>query len=102
VSRDKSKLLTQNVLLLQRDMENDVKTMREQLKQDLKKKREEQRLELQNMKVSFPKYIQMCTTLHSFIPVLFSCPQTLYPKFISCILGTIVLFILHLNYQKLH
>jgi hypothetical protein len=35
-------------------------------------------------------------------PIAFSCPQTPYPKFIPCILGTIILFILHLNYQKLH
>jgi hypothetical protein len=56
---------------------------------------------LMKMKVSFPMHIQKYTT-HSFNPVLFSFPQTPHPKFISCILGTIILFILHLNYQKLH
>jgi hypothetical protein len=39
MSGDKSKLLTQNVLLLQRDMEKKVNTLKEKMKHDLDRKR---------------------------------------------------------------
>jgi hypothetical protein len=86
MSGDKSKLLTQNVLLLlllQKNMERNVNTLKQKMKQDIQKEREKSRIQLQNMKVSFQALIQTCSTLHSFIPVLFSCLQTPYQKFIS-------------------
>jgi hypothetical protein len=83
-------------------MEKKLKTLQEKMKKDLQMEREKHRIQLQNIKVRSPMHMQMCTTLHSFIPVLYSCPQTPYPELISCILGTIILIILYLNYQKLH
>jgi hypothetical protein len=103
VSGDKSKLLTQNVLLLllQRDMEKNIKTLKENMRHNLQKEREKHRIEQQNMKVSFPMHIQMRTTLLSFIPVLFSCPQTLH-KIYFLYFRNNNFIILHLNYQKLY
>jgi hypothetical protein len=63
VSGDKSKLLTQPVLLLlQRGVEKNMKSVKEKMKKDLQMEREKQKIQLQNMKVRFPTQIQMCTT----------------------------------------
>jgi hypothetical protein len=58
-------------------METNVQKLKEKVKKDLEKERKKHRAAQQNMKVSFPTHIQMCTIQHSFIPVLFSFPQTL-------------------------
>jgi len=47
-------VLTQNILLLQRKMDNDVKTLKDKMKKDLQKEREKHRREMQNAKVRFP------------------------------------------------
>jgi len=91
-------LLTQNVLLLQSQMENDLKEFRKELKAVTKKNKRD----LQKMKVSFPTYTIKCVPLysHSISAVLMS--PVHITIIIYCILGAIMLIILHLNYQKLH
>jgi hypothetical protein len=46
-------LLTQNVLLLQKSWEKDVKSLKEEMKKDLQKERERHRREMQDVKVKF-------------------------------------------------
>jgi len=55
VSGDKSHLLTQNVLLLQKSMEKDIKAMKGKLER-AKKEKERHRRSLQNTKVRFPTH----------------------------------------------
>jgi len=61
-------------------MEKKERDLKEKVKRDLERERQKHRKEQQNLKVSFPTHVPMFTTLHSFIPVLFSCPLTPYPK----------------------
>jgi hypothetical protein len=49
-------LLTQNVLLLQKRMEKDTKSLKEKIKKDLEKERERHRRELLELKVKFPMH----------------------------------------------
>jgi len=49
-------LLIQNVLLLQRKIETDVKAMKEKMKKVIQKEREKHRTEMQNAKVRFPMH----------------------------------------------
>ena len=95
-------MLTQNVLLLQRRLEKEVKNLKEKLKKDFKSARDKTNGDLQKMKVSFPTYTIKCVPLysHSISAVLMS--PVHINIIISCILGAIILIILHLNYQKLH
>ena len=71
VSADKSKLLTQNVLLLQKGMEKDMKSLKLKMRKELLEERNKHRTELQNMKVRFPRPSQMCAIPHSHIPAPF-------------------------------
>ena len=48
--------MTQNILLLQRRMEKDVKALKDKMNKDLQKEREIHRRELRNAKVRFPKH----------------------------------------------
>jgi len=57
-------LLTQNVLLLQRRMEKDVKALKEKMKKDKIKEREIHRRKLQNTKVRFPTHATKCVPLY--------------------------------------
>ena len=64
VSGDKSKLLTQNVLLLQTRLEKEVKNLKEKLKKDFKSAKDKTNGDLQKMKVSFPTYTITCVPLY--------------------------------------
>jgi len=79
-------------------MVNDLKEFRKELKAVTKKNKRD----LQKMKVSFPTYTIKCVPLysHSISAVLMS--PVHITIIIYCILGAIMLIILHLNYQKLH
>ena len=70
MSGDKSKLLTQNLLLLQKGME-DMKSLKLKMRKELQEERNKHRTELQNMKVRFPRTSQMCAIPHSHIPAPF-------------------------------
>jgi hypothetical protein len=62
MSGDKSKLLTQNVLLLQKNMERSISTIKQKMEQELQREWQKSRIQLQNMKVSFQALIQTCST----------------------------------------
>jgi len=49
-------LLTQNVLLLQKRMETDIKSLKLKMRKDLQKERAQHRAELLNLKVKFPTH----------------------------------------------
>ena len=49
-------MLTQNILLLQKRMEKDIKGLKEKMKKDLQNERERHRRELQDLKVKFPTH----------------------------------------------
>lgn len=78
VSGDKSKLLTQNVLLLQKGMEKNMKTLKEKMKKTLQEERERHRTELKNMKVRFPTPITNVCNSTFIHPSALSCPHTPY------------------------
>ena len=57
--------MTQNVLLLQRRLEKEVKNLKEKLKKDFKSAKDKTNGDLQKMKVSFPTYTIKCVPLYS-------------------------------------
>ena len=71
VSADKSQLLTQNVLLLQKGMEKNMQSIKLKMRKELQEQRNKHRTEVQNMKVRFPRTSQMCAIPHSHIPAPF-------------------------------
>ena len=79
-------------------MVNDLKEFRKELKAVTKKNKRD----LQKMKVSFPTYTIKCVPLysHSISAVLMS--PVHITIIIYCLLGAIMLIILHLTYQKLY
>ena len=77
VSGDKSKLLTQNLLLLQKGME-DMKSLKLKMRKKLQEERNKHRTELQNMKVRFPTHITNVCNSTVTHPSALSCPHTPY------------------------
>lgn len=78
VSADKSKLLTRNVLLLQKGMSKDMKCLKHKMRNQLLDERNKHRTDLQNMKVRFPTHItNVCNSTFTH-PSTLSCPQTPY------------------------
>jgi len=75
---------------------------RDKLKKDLKTVRDRNKADLQNMKVSSPTYTIKCVPIYIHSTQCCSHVPVHITIIISCILGAIVLIILHLNYQKLH
>ena len=83
VSGDKSKLLTQNILLLQRKMENGVKTLKDKMKKDLQKERKKHWIEMQNAKVRFPTHTTNVNHSTFIQPSAFLVSSDSLPKFTS-------------------
>ncbi len=82
VSGDKSKLLTQNELLLQKGME-DMKSLKLKMRKELQEERNKHRTELQNMKVRFPTHItNVCSSTFTH-PSALSFPHTTYTVHIT-------------------